>query len=232
MQAGFGALQHAKPKHRQDFDVGATALKENPALLDARIAAGSGEDIAVLVYTSGTTGKPKGARISHRALLFQMTAVPDPFAARQGDELLTYLPLCHLAERIVCCASSCASALLSFAEFESVFLNIRELSPTILFAVPRIWEKFYSRIATLMDEATWIGRKGYAAAMRISRRRARLLMKGSPRRRWRRRSASPTSWSSATSSRSSGSTARASASRVPRRSASICSNGTSRSACR
>jgi len=161
-------------------DIGAKALKEDPALLDGRIAAGSGEDIAALIYTSGTTGKPKGARISHRALIFQMTAVPQPFAARQGDELLTYLPLCHLAERVVSlCIQLRVGTVLNFAESsESVFLNIRELSPTILFAVPRIWEKFYSRIATLMDEATWLGRIGYGAAMRIGRRRARLLMKG------------------------------------------------------
>ncbi|WP_430396048.1 AMP-dependent synthetase/ligase [Ferrovibrio sp.] len=159
-------------------ELGTAALAKAPDLLDARIAAGHGEQPAVLVYTSGTTGKPKGARISHRALLFQMTAVPDPFAARQGDELLTYLPLCHLAERVVSlCIQLRVGTVLNFAESsESVFLNIRELSPTILFAVPRIWEKFYSRIATLMDEATWIGHAGYNLAMRIGRRRARLLM--------------------------------------------------------
>jgi long-chain acyl-CoA synthetase len=161
-------------------ELGERTLAEQPSILDERIAAGRGEDIAVLVYTSGTTGRPKGSRISHRALLFQMTSVPDPFAARQGDELLTYLPLCHLAERIVSlCVQLRVGTVLNFAESgESVFQNIRELSPTILFAVPRIWEKFYSRIATLMDEATWMGRAGYNVAIRIGRRRARLLMKG------------------------------------------------------
>ena len=161
-------------------ELGMSTLARTPELLDARIAGGTGEDTAALIYTSGTTGKPKGARISHRALLFQMTAAPDPFDARQGDELLTYLPLCHLAERIVSlCIQLRVGTVLNFAESsESVFLNIRELSPTILFAVPRIWEKFYSRIATLMDEATWMGRAGYNAAMRIGRRRARILMSG------------------------------------------------------
>lgn len=161
-------------------ELGTNTLADRPDLLDERIAAGHSEDIAALVYTSGTTGKPKGARISHRALLFQMTCVPDPFDAKQGDDLLTYLPLCHLAERIVSlCVQLRVGTVLNFAESsESVFLNIRELSPTILFAVPRIWEKFYSRIATLMDEATWIGRTGYDIAMRIGRHRARLLMKG------------------------------------------------------
>lgn len=161
-------------------ELGTRTLSETPGILDARIAEGRGEDIAVLVYTSGTTGKPKGARLSHRALLFQMTAVPDPFAAQQGDEILTYLPLCHLAERIISlCVQLRVGTVLNFAESsESVFLNIRELSPTILFAVPRIWEKFYSRIATLMDEATWLGRAGYGLAIRVGRRRARLLMDG------------------------------------------------------
>lgn len=161
-------------------ELGTSTLARTSDLLDARIAGGRGEDTAALIYTSGTTGKPKGARIAHRALLFQMTAVPDPFDAQQGDELLTYLPLCHLAERIVSlCVQLRVGTVLNFAESsESVFLNIRELSPTILFAVPRIWEKFYSRIATLMDEATWMGRAGYNAAMRIGRRRARILMNG------------------------------------------------------
>lgn len=161
-------------------EFGDRVLGEAPDLLDARTAAARGEDIAVLVYTSGTTGKPKGARISHRALLFQMTFVPDPIPVRQGDELLTYLPLCHLAERVISlCFQLRIGTVLNFAESsESVFQNIRELSPTVLFAVPRIWEKFYSSVSTLMDEATWVGRAGYNLAMRIGRRRARLLMQG------------------------------------------------------
>lgn len=162
--------------------LGKKTLAERPDILEDRIAGAGNEDIAVLIYTSGTTGRPKGAKISHRYLLFQMGAAPDPFPFREGDELLTYLPLCHMAERMMslCFQLKCRTVL-NFAESsETVFQNIRELSPTVLFAVPRIWEKFYSRVATMMDEATWAGRKGYELALKFGKARAERLAEGKP----------------------------------------------------
>ena len=161
-------------------DLGAQFIAENPDALDARIDQGKSTDTAVLIYTSGTTGKPKGACVPHSYLLFQMGAAPDPLSIGPEDEMLTYLPLCHAAERMISlCMSLGHGQRLNFAEnSESVFQNIQELSPTVLFAVPRIWEKFYSRVATLMSEATWSGRVGYDLAMRIGRRRAECLIAG------------------------------------------------------
>lgn len=164
------------------FDLGAKWRRENPDLLDKMIDAGANSDVCVLIYTSGTTGAPKGARISNRYLLFQMTAVPDPYQVSADDDMLTYLPLCHGAERVVSlCMGLATGARLNFAESpETVFQNIQELSPTVIMGVPRIWEKFYSRVSTLMSEATWIGRKFYGWAMKVGRERADRLIEGRP----------------------------------------------------
>lgn len=160
------------------FEIGAQFLHDNPGAIDAAIDQGANGDTAVLIYTSGTTGAPKGALISHRYLLFQMTASPKPFPIGENDDILTYLPLCHAAERVVSlCMCLGHGTRLNFAESaETVFQNIQELSPTVIFAVPRIWEKFYSRVMTLMSEATWLGRLGYKWALSVGTRRSEYLL--------------------------------------------------------
>jgi long-chain acyl-CoA synthetase len=160
------------------YDTGEQYLKANPEQIDALIDQGKNDDVAVLVYTSGTTGKPKGSVIQHRYLLFTITVAPDPFEILEGDEMLTYLPLCHLAERVISlCMNLGHGTRINFAESsETVFQNIQELSPTVLFAVPRIWEKFYSRVTTVMGEATWIGQKAFNFALAIGMKRASILM--------------------------------------------------------
>ncbi len=153
---------------------------QHPGRVERIVDDGKPEDIAVLVYTSGTTGLPKGAMLSQRYAMYQMTLATDVFHMTDEDELLTYLPLCHVAERIfsgwlpVACGAT-----INFAESpETVAQNLVELSPTYLFAVPRVWEKFYSRVSTAMSEATWIGRKAYDAALRAGKRRADRMLVG------------------------------------------------------
>lgn len=162
------------------YAVGRDYGQRHPGRVERIVADGQPEDVAVLIYTSGTTGLPKGAMLSQRYAMYQMTLVPDYFHLDEDDELLTYLPLCHIAERVfsgwlpVACGAT-----INFAESpETVAQNLVELSPTYLFAVPRVWEKFYSRVTTAMAEATWIGRKAYAAALAIAERRADSLLAG------------------------------------------------------
>lgn len=162
------------------YERGRTEWLENPRLIEKIVEASQPEDTAVIVYTSGTTGQPKGAMIPHRALMFQMTAAPEYFRMTAGDEILTYLPLCHLAERLFSLTLPLATgATINFAESpSSVSVNLQELSPTVVFGVPRVWEKFYSNISTRMAEATWIGRTLYSLAVATGERRARKLIEG------------------------------------------------------
>jgi long-chain acyl-CoA synthetase len=152
----------------------------NNGLIESIAADGSSEDLAALVYTSGTTGMPKGAMLSQRYIIFQTLLAPRHLRLSADDEILTYLPLCHIAERVFSGWLPIAhGATINFAESpETIAQNLQELSPTYMFAVPRVWEKFYSRITTAMSEATWIGRKAYDLALTTGLRRADKLIAG------------------------------------------------------
>jgi len=118
------------------------------------------EDIRMLIYTSGTTGAPKGAMISHQNVLFQLAAGEALLEAREDDDQLCFLPLCHILERLVSVEVPIyKGCTVNFAESpETVFENLREVSPNTFAAVPRLWEKIYSSLMTLRDEATGFGR--------------------------------------------------------------------------
>jgi len=126
----------------------------------ASIAMSQPDDIRMLIYTSGTTGAPKGAMISHQNVLFQLAAGEALLEARQEDDQLCFLPLCHILERLVSVEVPIyKGCTVNFAESpETVFENLREVSPHTFAAVPRLWEKIYSSLMTLRDEATGFGR--------------------------------------------------------------------------
>src|SRR5204862_568899 len=139
---------------------------------DELVSAAAPEELALLVYRSGTTGPPKGATLSHRNVLFQLSNADAFIPVREGGEQLAFLPLCHIAERTFTVFLPLRSgAVANFAEsIETVPDNVREVAPTLFFAVPRIWKRFYSGIAIRMKEATWIGRLAYDWALRIGLR--------------------------------------------------------------
>jgi long-chain acyl-CoA synthetase len=141
----------------------------NPGQWEQLVAASKAEELALLVYTSGTTGPPKGSMLAHRNVIFQIMNA-DAFVPMMPDaEQLAFLPLCHIAERTFTTFLPLRSgAIANFAEsIETVTDNVREVAPTLFFAVPRIWERFYSGIAIRMKEATWIGRTAYRRALGI-----------------------------------------------------------------
>jgi long-chain acyl-CoA synthetase len=152
----------------------------NPGLWSRLVEEASPEDLALLVYTSGTTGPPKGAMLSHRNVLFQIGNAGAFIPLHAGGEQLAFLPLCHIAERTFTAFLPLSSgAVANFAEsIDTIADNVREVAPTLFFAVPRIWERFYSTIALRMQEATPLGRLAYRAALHIGRRRAHRVLAG------------------------------------------------------
>lgn len=137
-------------------------------------------DLAILIYTSGTTGPPKGAMISHRNLMFQMANQSDLNSFGPEDEQLSFLPLCHIAERtFTIYLPLYAGSVVNFVEgLDTVPENIREVSPTVFFAVPRIWEKFYSGITLQIREATAVQKLAYKLAMDIGYQIANCKLEG------------------------------------------------------
>ncbi|MBR1092511.1 long-chain fatty acid--CoA ligase [Bradyrhizobium manausense] len=143
------------------------------ALWQEMIDSRSAGDLAVLVYTSGTTGPPKGAMHANRSVTHQMRHANDFIPAREDEDRLIFLPLCHVAERVGGYYVSVAlGSVMNFAESpETVPDNLREVQPTVFLAVPRVWEKFYSAITIALKDATpfqqWAYRRAIAVGYRM-----------------------------------------------------------------
>ncbi|MBZ0129565.1 MAG: long-chain fatty acid--CoA ligase [Rhodobacteraceae bacterium] len=145
-----------------------------------RIAAVRPGDTAILIYTSGTTGPPKGAMLSHSNLIYQAAALNIVMQIGPKDELLSFLPLSHIAERLISVVRPIFNgSVSSFAESpDTMAQNLREISPTVFFAVPRIWEKFYSRATIAVEDGTWLERQAFRLAFHLAFRRRGLLGEG------------------------------------------------------
>jgi long-chain acyl-CoA synthetase len=153
---------------------------EHAGAFDPMVEIARAEDLAILVYTSGTTGPPKGSMLSHRNILFQLGFSDFITEPREGDQQLSFLPLAHIAERTFSVFYPLHSgATVNFAEnIDTVPLNVREVAPAVFFAVPRIWEKFYSGVELRMREATLAGKLAYGWAIKIGGRMAQARIEG------------------------------------------------------
>ena len=162
------------------YQLGNRAHTEIPERFEREVAASTPGDTAILIYTSGTTGQPKGAMISHENLVFSVQSGLTMLPVAEGDEQLCFLPLCHVLERLLSTfVPLAAKSVVNFAESsETVFENMREVSPSFFTAVPRLWEKIYSRIALLNEEATMVGRWAFGRAVACGMRRAEYRMAG------------------------------------------------------
>ncbi len=150
----------------------------NPGAVEARMAEAQDDDVITLVYTSGTTGPPKGAMLTNgnadfciEQLILAAHRHPDGKAPGPSDLILTYLPLCHVAERLFSTWHLVAAAtVLHFAEaIETVTEDLREVQPTLFFAVPRIWEKLHAASMIKGADATWIKRKLFRFGLKLNK---------------------------------------------------------------
>jgi long-chain acyl-CoA synthetase len=141
----------------------------HPTEWERRVVTRAPSDLAVLIYTSGTTGRPKGAMLSHANLMAAAKLYSEAYEQRQDDERMCFLPLCHVAERVVGVYTALLTGTrLNFVENpETVPENVREIAPTVFGAVPRIWEKFYSVVLIRMKEATRLAQLAYKIAIGI-----------------------------------------------------------------
>ena len=154
----------------------------HPGDYERRCTSRGPDDLAILVYTSGTTGKPKGAMHLHGALTWTLRQISIGLPQMEGDERMCFLPLCHIAERMIGAFSSIyAGSILNFVENpDTVPENVREISPTIFFAVPRVWEKFYSAVVIGVKEASRIQQLAYGWSIGIGGQIADLVLAGKP----------------------------------------------------
>jgi long-chain acyl-CoA synthetase len=162
--------------------LGRDHLAQHGQALAQRMAELRPDDLAILVYTSGTTGKPKGAMHTHQALVYTVRGYNTLISRTQDDESMCFLPLCHIAERVggeyFALYTGCK---LNFVENpETVPENVREIAPTVFTAVPRVWEKFYSGVMIALKESSRLQQLAYAWSIAVGYRVADAVIAGKP----------------------------------------------------
>lgn len=171
------------------IDKGLEYERAHPLVLDEIDATRTPEDIVTLIYTSGTTGPPKGAMLSARNISF----AGHVFSLRGGvlgeqqlgpsDTLLSYLPLSHVVERCISVWVHLRTrTVIHFAEsIDTVTQDLAEVQPTVLFAVPRIWEKIQASVAIRIANASALKRTVYRIGERLSMSIARHMVESGGR---------------------------------------------------
>lgn len=169
-------LKHFKDPMFMSFDelldLGKTIDREQPEMFDQLVARGKPDDIAGIIYTSGTTGPPKGAMISQECYVWVGQQANIVTQAKPEDESISFLPLNHVYEQIFdLMMHLTVGHIVNFTEnTDTVMADMRDVSPTIFHAVPRIWEKYYSGIVLKMADATWLKKAAYYQALKIGTR--------------------------------------------------------------
>ena len=159
--------------------LGADHLEKHRAELEARIAAIQATDVCSLVYTSGTTGEPKGAMLMHGNFCSNaLTAVP-LLEFKTDDLELSFLPLCHVFERVAYYCVTSVGAAIAYAEsIDTVGANMKEVRPTIMPSVPRLFEKIHARILDKVKSGPLPKRKLFAWALGLGKKYHQAKMAG------------------------------------------------------
>ena len=155
--------------------IGAERAREKPAAFDAYLHAIKPDDLATIIYTSGTTGEPKGVMLTHANFMTNVQTITAGLPISSTDIALSVLPLSHIFERTgfyIFCYNGVS--VYYTASFEQVGENLREVRPTIMTAVPRLFEKVYHRIVKKGFSQKPLKRKIFVKALDVGQRYAEL----------------------------------------------------------
>lgn len=154
----------------------------DPQLLERQLAKGKREELATLVYTSGTTGEPKGAMLSHDNILSNLEACSQLIDIGPQDECLSFLPLSHIFERMAGYYLMLhQGVIISYAEsIDTVPANLAEIKPTIVLSVPRLYEKMYNRVLERVTTGPWLKKQLFFLALNLGRDKVTREQAGQP----------------------------------------------------
>ncbi|MGW8181468.1 MAG: AMP-dependent synthetase/ligase, partial [bacterium] len=139
------------------------------------------DDITMYTYTSGTTGPPKGAMITHRNLLAELELLANAFSLSNEDTTLMWLPNSHMFQRVVTLLCIYLGIRGAYGEgIERLLHNLAEVRPSFFASVPRIYEKAYSRIISQTEEGSLLKKRIFNWALKVGRRMSKHLQEESP----------------------------------------------------
>ncbi|HLF93804.1 MAG TPA: AMP-binding protein [Planctomycetota bacterium] len=153
-------------------EMGRKFAQDSPTYFEDQVAKGRGEDIAIICYTSGTTGSPKGVVLSHRNLILTARNAATREGLRSDEEVLAYQPMAWVGDHFF---SYSQSILLGFTvncpeSAGTVLHDLKEVGPTYFFAVPRIWENLLTTVMIRIEDAAWVKRAMVHFFLRLAQR--------------------------------------------------------------
>ncbi len=190
----LGGVVYDDPRGLRDYDPGFLAgydeIQElgrawdrtHPGFFDAQVSAGAGSDVAIILYTSGTTGRPKGVMLTHDNLVITGRNGIEREGLTAKDEVLAYLPMAWVGDNLFSYAQSCVAGFcVSCPESgETVLADLREIGPTYNFAPPRVYENMLTSVLIRMEDASAVKRRMFDFFLRVARRAGANLLDGKP----------------------------------------------------
>ena len=163
-------------------DLGARFDSETPDFFLDEVAEGKGTDICFILYTSGTTGRPKGVLLSNDNLCDAARLAVEFEGLKEDEAVLSYLPMAWVGDTFFSYAQAyIAGYAVNCPESgETVMLDLRELGPTYFFAPPRVFENILTQVRIRMEDAAWVKRKMFEFFMAVARRAGIKILEGAP----------------------------------------------------
>ena len=178
---GLGRYQEPMLRsHAQTQAAGREFGQKHPDYFERELDTGCGDDAAIIAYTSGTTGRPKGAMLSHRNVIATAENYVSAEHIRRGDNSLAYLPMAWVGDMMFSLATALVAAVtVNCPEGpETVQRDLRELGPHAFFAPPRIWETLLTQVQVKAADASWLKRLVYEFFRRAAEQRELLRADG------------------------------------------------------